>query len=609
MEELLVSPAPAVRPKPPLFELRMPMLALPTRIAQPTSSAMEQAPRQEIRPKFPAQALFLRECVQKTNHSSLARASINSFGYGGSNAHAIVEQAKQRYHVSPYVSSDDDLSLDDDEAVRPSTKSGTPPRFTPRVKMGKDLLQFYPWTRLILEELNQVLQSLPSPPSWSLVDELTEFRLSKHLRQPEFSQPLVTALQLRLVAVLGVWGIKPRSVIGHSSSKIAAAYAAGLHDRAGAIIAAFYRGRAALNRNKEAAADVCMLARDCSGKNAALETLRENITAAGHFARRLQVDLAYHSELMVVMGQEYEKLLNSTDKFHPSTTVSNANIGWYSSVTQSKRATPADALYWKTNMVSSVRFDGALKSMLEDTEAPNFLIEIGPSGALAGPVSQVVKSLPNAVGGEVSYIASWSRGEDAGKSLFDVAGRLFVSGAPIDLAVVNQHNGQERTIVDLPNYSWNHSVKYWHENAASKDWRFRKYIVHDLLMDHRMGGNAIMPGAGFVTMALEMLYQKHCAVSCEEDVAGIAPNDLCWRFRNTKISRALVLEEGKDAIIISTLTKVPGGKEWHEFRISTLEGDVLSEHCSGLVRIQDAIDEPIEGENALALKSPQPPKL
>ena len=118
-----------------------------------------------------------------------------------------------------------------------------------------------------------------------------------------------------------------------------------------------------------------------------------------------------------------------------------------------------------------------------------------------------------------------------------------------------------------------------------------------------------MPGAGFVTMALEMLYQKHCAVSREEDVAGIAPNDLCWRFRNTKFSRALVLEEGKDAIIISTLTKAPGGQDWHEFRISTLEGDVLSEHCSCLVRIQDAVDEPIEGEDALPLKSPQPPKL
>lgn len=118
-----------------------------------------------------------------------------------------------------------------------------------------------------------------------------------------------------------------------------------------------------------------------------------------------------------------------------------------------------------------------------------------------------------------------------------------------------------------------------------------------------------MPGAAFVTMALEMLYQKHCALLQEEEAASLSINDLSYRVRNGRFSRALVLEEGKDAIIISTLTKVPGDKNWHEYRISTLEGDVLSEHCSGLCRIQDPVDEPIEGEDATPLKSPQAPKL
>lgn len=118
-----------------------------------------------------------------------------------------------------------------------------------------------------------------------------------------------------------------------------------------------------------------------------------------------------------------------------------------------------------------------------------------------------------------------------------------------------------------------------------------------------------MPGAAFVTMALEMLYQKHCALLQEEEAVHLAINDLSYRVRNGRFSRALVLEEGKDAIIISTLTKIPGDKHWHEYRISTLEGDVLSEHCSGLVRIQDPVDMPLEGEDAKPLKSPQAPKL
>jgi len=103
-------------------------------------------------------------------------------------------------------------------------------------------------------------------------------------------------------------------------------------------------------------------------------------------------------------------------------------------------------------MVFAVRFDEGLKALLENDKAPKFLIEIGSSGALAGPVSQISKSLPAAIEEDVSYCASWSRGADAGKSLFDVAGRLFAAGAPIDMSVVNQYDGKERIITDLPNY-------------------------------------------------------------------------------------------------------------------------------------------------------------
>lgn len=118
-----------------------------------------------------------------------------------------------------------------------------------------------------------------------------------------------------------------------------------------------------------------------------------------------------------------------------------------------------------------------------------------------------------------------------------------------------------------------------------------------------------MPGAGFIAMALEALYQKHRALLQPENAANLAQNDLSYRFRNVRFSRAMVLEEGKDVLITFTLMKVPGSKEWHEFNISTLEGDVVSEHCTGLARIQDPVDELLVGEDARPLKSPQAPKL
>lgn len=458
----------------------------------------------------------------------------------------------------------------------------------------------------------------------------------------------MTALQLCILAVLESWGVSPQSVIGHSSGEIAAAHAAGFLSRADAIVAAFYRGRAAVNRKNDVAQNVGMLAVGLggdavrpyleahagnawvacynspgsvtiSGKVEALESLAQSLKNDSHFARLLQVDLAYHSELMGVIGEEYETLLQGSSF---SSSEGHSHVAMFSSVTGKKKTNAADALYWKTNMVSPVQFSDAAQEMLTSPGGPTVLVEIGPSGALAGPISQIKKALEKQ-DGDVAYIPAWSRGGGAGKALFDAAGRLFVAGHPVDLAKVNEYQ-QPSTIVDLPNYSWNHSIKYWHENAASKDWRFKKYTSHDLLgskvlatswqapswrahlgldnvpwlKDHKMGADVLVPGSGFISMALEAIWQKHKAVEpAAADVTAI--NDLAYRFRNVKFEKALVLEEGKDTEVLLWLNQQPGSKSWHEFVISsTTADDFRIDHCSGLVRVQDEVSDSIpEGQS------------
>lgn len=65
------------------------------------------------------------------------------------------------------------------------------------------------------------------------------------MRLPEFSQPLVTALQLVLLDIFRSWGICAHSVVGHSSGEIAAACAASLLTKEDAIKIAYFRGKAA----------------------------------------------------------------------------------------------------------------------------------------------------------------------------------------------------------------------------------------------------------------------------------------------------------------------------------------------------------------------------
>ena len=524
--------------------------------------------------------------------TEVRRASVNSFGYGGSNAHVVLEEPKKLVgdaktafissisqgnddlfsdatvkHGRPFVlvfSANDEKSLQAytkkmrQHLVNPSVKVALPDLAytlserrthhynrgyvvaqstalneaafvyqkksteTPRVgfiftgqgaqwsRMGKSLVENFPTASLLLKHLDDVLQSTPNPPSWSLLKELVEPRSPDLLRSPEFSQPLVTALQLVLMAIFEDWGISPKAVVGHSSGELAAACAAGYLSKEDALKAAFYRGQAAKNC-KAGASSVGMLAVGLgpeqvepyiqssaetvqiacfnspnsvtlSGSLPSLEAVKTKLVKDGHFARLLQVNLAYHSRFMKEIGEDYAALLAADFENLES---EQGNVTMFSSVLGRKMEGSTDAHYWKKNMVSPVMFDQAAQAMVSEKDGVNFLIELGPSNALAGPVKQILTKL-GSQGANVQYCTALSRGTDSILSTYDVAGRLFASGGVVDLAKVNtdivgSHEVTPSVIVDLPNYSWNHSSEYWYENDSSKDWRNRMFPHHDLL--------------------------------------------------------------------------------------------------------------------------------
>lgn len=319
------------------------------------------------------------------------------------------------------------------------------------------------------------------------------------------------------MAVLEEWGISPQAVVGHSSGEIAAAYAAGCLTREDAIKAAYYRGQAAKVSSTIDDTSVGMLAAGLgpaqimkyihphqsevyigcfnspssvtlSGKTSNLEEIKSELQKDSHFARFLQVDLAYHSRFMDEIGNEYANLL--LRDFKPPTTKSG-NTEMFSSVTGLKMQGIAGVSYWKANMVSPVRFEEAVTAMLSSSEAPDFLIEVGPSGALSAVVTQIAKAIPSQ-GTNLLYQPALSRGQNSIKSMFDVAGRLFLAGGEVDLRKVNSDETELSTskpavITDLPNYAWNHSTTYWYENESSKDWRYRMFPHHDLLGSKVLG--------------------------------------------------------------------------------------------------------------------------
>lgn len=195
------------------------------------------------------------------------------------------------------------------------------------------------------------------------------------------------------------------------------------------------------------------------------------------------------------IGDVYETMLDQA--FDGASGQPAGDVTWYSSVSGRKfqEDAVADALYWKLNMVSPVRFHPALHEMISGKTGCNYLIEIGPSGALAGPIAQIKNSIVDG-SAKVEYCAALTRGQDAINAMFEVAGRLFVAGGAVDLAKVNssgESSTPSATIVDLPNYAWNHSIKYWHESDASRDWRYRMFPHHDLLGSKVLGASYHSP--------------------------------------------------------------------------------------------------------------------
>ncbi len=197
------------------------------------------------------------------------------------------------------------------------------------------------------------------------------------------------------------------------------------------------------------------------------------------------VDVAYHSQYIRGRADAYKALL---DKDCQSEPFGHGRICMFSTVTGRELGQVAtDADYWQTNMTSPVRFDEAVREMTTSRDGADFLIEIGPNGALAGPINEIQAVLPRQ-GSDIQYCTALRRGQEDLQSLFEVAGRLFIAGYKVDMGKVNQQaTDVPRVIVDLPNYVWNHATRYWHESEASKDWRFRLFPPHDLIGSKILG--------------------------------------------------------------------------------------------------------------------------
>ncbi|KAF6241032.1 hypothetical protein HO173_000826 [Letharia columbiana] len=624
------------------------------------------------------------------------RASINSFGIGGSNAHIILESSdayvptprkafeidiasklpqllvfsantqeslrRQVLNNTTYLEMYLDRVLDmaytlnqrrehhvyrtfctvgDDRAMGKAAAVAKVPIVTPDLvmtfsgqgaqwpTMGRELVLKNSEFRSDIGAMDSILQSLQYPPAWSIKDELFKTKTSQ-IHRAEMAQPLCTAIQIALVNVFRRSGIQPVAVVGHSSGEIAAAYAARAISFREAVIISYYRGYVAKKPSAGSMAAVGLGADAASkflkeGVVIACENSPKSITLSGDvgqldkvvaaikeskpdvLARVLKVDMAYHSHHMVSLGKEYRRLVEEelarrhdsslhTEEFSTSR---HLDTLFFSSATgevieDSEAVNPE---YWQKNLTSLVRFDSAVRRMLQ-RQRNNVFLEIGPHSTLAGPLRQICSE----VGLDCPYIPTMIRNKDCAETLLSAWGQLYQQGIPFSFEPLTRGGS---VLPNLPSYPWDHSASYWYESRLSKDWRFRKHGYHGLLgvhvgestifepswrnvlsledepwlYDHKIRGDVVFPFAGYAAMAGE----------CIRQVSGINNG---YSLRHVVVHSALVLTDSKSVEMITVLRPHrltdSMDSDWFDFTISSNSGSTWMRNCEGQVKPRQA---------------------
>jgi acyl transferase domain-containing protein/NADPH:quinone reductase-like Zn-dependent oxidoreductase/acyl carrier protein len=352
---------------------------------------------------------------------------------------------------------------------------------------------------------------------------------------PELAQPANFVVQVALTGYLQARGLEPAAVVGHSVGEIAAAWAAGVLDLEDAcrIIAA----RARLLPRLAGTGTMLAVRGDVDGLLPVLERPDRGVVVAtrngprscvvagprreldellpllgerGATGQFLAVGIPYHHPAIGSLEGEFRELVDDVRPRAPTRP-------FYSTVDGERReAIPPGAEHWWRNCAGAVRLDRAAARLREDGH--DAFLEIGPHPSV-GPA--VVESFLEA-GARAAVFASLRNHRAERRTLLKTQGELYVRGffVPRPRPVADC-----RPPLRLPTYAWHrerhavtveatrrylfgtneHPLLQRRELTPSTTYRSELRVSHlPYLLEHRVGGRVVFPGAGFVEGGLAL---------------------------------------------------------------------------------------------------------
>jgi len=474
--------------------------------------------------------------------------------------------------------------------------------------MGERLMAGSTPFRKGVEEVDSHFQSYSD---LSLVTLLAEPSEQDWTVLTEFAQPALFALQVGLTRHFQAAGVLPVAAVGHSVGEVAAAWAAGALSLEDAVRVIYYRSHYQAKTAGSGGMTAVALSEErlrellekppgtelslaginsprgmvVAGPMAALEYLEAELEGMGERYKRLPLDYAFHSPLMMPIRSG---VLHDLKNLKPR----KPQIPLFSTVTGGEVSGPIlDADYWWQNIREPVRFGAAVEAILARGE--NVFVEIGGHPVLRGYLHETMQAQSH----DGLVIDTLLRDEGEPERLQQSVARIMLSGVPFAHA---QWLGTAGRFIELPTYPWQrepYRIPVTKESMGLLERRIKHPLLgytlphqnntweneldtvrQHWLADHVVGEGAVFPGAGFVELALAAAEQTQtkAAVLDVEELEILAPlllSDEQWKRIQTHIDSG----DGRVTIRSRQLEEVD---EW----TSHLRGRVMPETAGTLLR-------------------------
>lgn len=324
---------------------------------------------------------------------------------------------------------------------------------------------------------------------------------------------------------------------------------------------------------------------------------------AAYVAGALSLPDAVHVTILLASGSESD-LSRELETCKPNSTA----IPFYSSFAlQRVEAEELGAAYW----LESLREPGKLSQVFQclGYEGYDVFLELceEPPGSL-GTALQGLLENPAAQG--LQALAALPHAENPRRGLDQVLAKLYESGLDLAWESIIPPGGHP----SLPHYPWQHETYRAEVSEQSRSkiessrlllgekthlahqpggtlWQNELPGAHDYLLQHRVAGREILPAAAFVQMALEAAFESGQSLPCVVSELRIE-NPLPIDSENPRMVQTVLIPAADDALLLTVHARrvdadADATDGWERFASARIES---STHSVGSAEASDSLD-------------------